>query len=332
MRKTLADFATDPVYNMKAVEQQTGISAPTLRAWERRYQLIEPQRTPGRYRLYSERDVALLRWVRDRMDEGLTISRVAAMVEGLIISNEPIWIDEPPGASSPVPSPALAEGPNPPQRFVRPLYEALIEMDEDRAEQVLERAFAMYSMSTVYIEVITPMLVEIGEAWHRGEILISNEHFAVSYIRGRLLGLMKAYPNRSDMPTIFVGCAEHENHEIGALIFAVMLRQEGFNVTYLGQDLPIGDLILAAVQERPFLVCLSAASRFTAHTLKDVQAALNAAPPPAPLLVYGGRAFDQDPALRAIIPGHYLGADPRESINTIYGLLQDRRTNDLAGT
>jgi methanogenic corrinoid protein MtbC1 len=325
MRKTLIDFATDPIYNMKAVEQQTGISAPTLRAWERRYQLIEPQRTPGRYRLYSERDVALLRWVRDRMNEGLTISRVAAMLESMQSNDEPIWIEDNAKSSAPTPSPSVSEGPNPPQRLVRPLYEALVEMDEDRADQVMEQAFALYAMSTIYIEVITPALVEMGEAWHRGEIFISSEHFATSYMRGRLLGLMKAYPNRVDMPVVFVGCAQHEHHEIGALIFALMLRQEGFNVTYLGQDIPIDDLIQTAIQERPAMVCISAASPFTAHTLQDVQAKLNAAAAPAPLFVYGGRAFDQDPSLRVLVPGHYLGSDPRQSIAMIYALLQDGR-------
>jgi len=73
MRKQLSEFANKPIYNMKAVEQQTGISAATLRAWERRYALVEPQRTPSGYRLYSDRNIALLRWVRDRMAEAASL-------------------------------------------------------------------------------------------------------------------------------------------------------------------------------------------------------------------------------------------------------------------
>src|SRR5512142_1560167 len=98
MRKLLNEYADEPTYNMKAVEQQTGISAATLRAWERRYALVEPKRTASGYRLYSDRDVALLRWVRQQMDEGLTISRVVAMLGNLNEAAEPIWIDEGNGA------------------------------------------------------------------------------------------------------------------------------------------------------------------------------------------------------------------------------------------
>ena len=317
MRKRLQDFASDPVYNMKAVEQQTGIAAPTLRAWERRYQLIEPQRTPGRYRLYSERDVALLRWVRDRMNEGLTISRAAAMLDGLQHSAEPIWIDD-----SPTP-PAPAEGPSPLPHLAQLLFDALVALDEDRADQIMEQAFALYTMPTIYVEVITPTLVELGEAWHRGEIFITSEHFASAYLRTRLLRLLKSYPTRADKPAIFVGCAQNEQHEIGILIFALMLRQEGFNIVYLGPNLPIDDLILSAIQERPAIVCLSAGSDTTALTLQTVQARLNEAPPPAPMFAYGGRAFDLDPTLCDKVPGHYLGADPRQSIHLIAELMRN---------
>src|SRR5512138_789746 len=93
MRKHLGEYSDEPIYNMKAVEQQTGISAATLRAWERRYSLVEPKRTASGYRLYSDRDVALLQWVRTQMDDGLTISRVVAMLDNLRDNNAPIWIE-----------------------------------------------------------------------------------------------------------------------------------------------------------------------------------------------------------------------------------------------
>ncbi len=322
MRKPLAEFADDPIYNMKAVEQQTGISAATLRAWERRYALIEPKRTPSGYRLYSERDVALLRWVRDRMAEGLTVSRVVAMLENIRQTTEPVWIEEHENGNAPVAS----DAPLPPTKLVQPLLMALIDLDDDRADEVMEQAFAMYTMSTVYVDIIAPTLVEVGEAWHRGEIYISTEHFATTYLRGRLLGLLQAYPHRADMPTIFVGCAPHERHEVGALIFAVMLRQQGFNVIYLGQDVPIDDLIDAALHEHPAMICLSASNPTTALTLRNLQAQLDQATPPVPYFGYGGRAFDVDPELRNLVRGHYLGADPRDGLNIVNNLVRAHRT------
>lgn len=323
MRKLLTDYSDDPVYNMKAVEQQTSISAATLRAWERRYQLVEPKRTTSGYRLYSDRDVALLRWVRNQMADGLTISRVVAVLDNMRNNGDSIWID---GEESPVT--AYRDAPQPPTDMVRPLYDALVELDDDRADEIMEQAFAMYTMPTVYVEIITPTLVEIGEAWHRGEVFISTEHFATAYLRGRLLALLQAYPHRPDAPAVFVGCAPTERHEVGSLIFAVMLRQAGYNVVYLGQDVPTNDIVQAALQTRPAMICMSASSPHSAMLMVDIQDQLSRAEPPVPLFGYGGRAFDADPALREQIPGYYLGADPRDAINLLNNLLRAKSMNE----
>jgi methanogenic corrinoid protein MtbC1 len=323
MRKLLNDYSDEPVYNMKAVEQQTSISAATLRAWERRYALVEPKRTASGYRLYSDRDVALLRWVRTQMLEGLTISRVVAMIENMRTNGENIWIDGNEAAIT-----AYKDAPQPPTEMVRPLYEALIELDDERADEIIEQAFAMYTMPTVYVDIITPTLIEIGEAWHRGDIFISTEHFATAYLRGRLLALLQAYPHRPESLSIFVGCAPTERHEVGALIFSVMLRQAGYNVIYLGQDVPINDIVQAALQARPAMICMSASSPHSAMLMSEIQEQLGRAEPPVPLFGYGGRAFDSDPHLREQIPGYYLGPDPRDSINMVNNLLRARSTND----
>lgn len=322
MRKALADYIDDPIFNMKAVEQQTGISAATLRAWERRYNLIEPKRTPSGYRLYSERDVALLNWVRDRMSEGLTVSRVVAMLETIRASGEPLWIEE----QAPQNNAVQHDAPVPPRSLVAPLFTALIDLDDERADEVMEQAFAMYTMPTVYVDIIAPTLVEVGEAWHRGDVFISTEHFATTYLRGRLLGLLQAYPHRADSRTLFVGCAPHERHEVGALIFAVMLRQQGYNVVYLGQDVPIEDVIQATIEERPAMLCLSASNPTTALSLRNVQQQLEAGGAHGTLFGYGGRAFDQDPELRDQVAGYYLGQDPRDAINFVNSLLREKRS------
>ncbi len=326
MRKLLSEYSDEPIYNMKAVEQHTGISAATLRAWERRYVLVEPKRTASGYRLYSDRDVALLRWVRTQMNEGLTISRVVAMLEGMRSHNEAIWLDVEANAAPP----ALRDTPIPPEGYIQPLFQALISLDDDRADEIIEQAVALYTMPTVYVDLMTPTLAQVGEAWHRGEISIATEHFASSYILGRLLGLFHAYPHRADMPTIVVGCAPNERHEGGALIFAVILRQQGYNVIYLGQDVPAAALLEMARQEHPALICLSANSPATARSLGDMRAELNRISEPVPLFGYGGRAFDAYPALRQEVPGHYLGSDPRDALGTVNNLLHTYRNGRFA--
>ncbi len=319
MRKLLTEYSDEPTYNMKAVEQQTGISAATLRAWERRYALVEPRRTASGYRLYSDRDVALLRWVRHQMDEGLTVSRVVAMLSSMRDTNEPLWVNGDEEAA------IKREAPLPPPALMQPLVKALIDLDDDRADEIMEQAFALYTMPTVYVELIAPALVEIGDAWHRGDIFISTEHFASAYLRGRLLALLQIYSHRPDLPTIIVGCAPSERHEAGALIFAVMLRQQGYNVVYLGQDVPVEDIVKLAAQEHPTMVCLSANSAPTALLLRDVQQHFDQIESPVPLFGYGGRAFDSDPDLRRLVAGHYLGSDPRDAISVVNNLLRAHR-------
>jgi DNA-binding transcriptional MerR regulator/methylmalonyl-CoA mutase cobalamin-binding subunit len=321
MHKLLSEYSDEPIYNMKAVEQHTGISAATLRAWERRYVLVEPKRTASGYRLYSDRDVALLRWVRIQMNEGLTISRVVAMLEGMRSHNEAIWLDEE-GFTPPV----SRDVPLPPEHYVQPLFQALVSLDDDRADEIIEQVFALYTMPTVYVDLITPTLTEVGEAWHRGEISISTEHFATAYLLGRLLGLFHAYPHRADMPMIIVGCAPTERHESGALIFAVMLRQQGYNVIYLGQDVPAEAILEMARQEHPAMVCLSANSPSTARLLRNLQAELDQISEHVPLFGYGGRAFDDNPELRQEVPGYYLGSDPRDALNAVNNLLHPHRS------
>ncbi|MEP7286290.1 MAG: MerR family transcriptional regulator [Chloroflexota bacterium] len=317
MRKLLTDYTDEPVYNMKAVEQQTTIPAATLRAWERRYLLMEPKRTTSGYRLYSERDVALLHWVRNQMNEGLTISRVVAKLDSLRASNEPIWIE-----IEEKPIVLRHELALPPRDLVAPLYQALIALDEYSAGKIIEQAFALYAMQTVSVEIIRPVLVEIGEAWHRGDILIATEHFASTYLRGRLLVMLQAYIPRPDMPMIFVGCAPSELHEGGALIFALMLRQQGYNVIYLGQDVPIDDIVKAAQDKHPAMICMAATSPITAGLLHDIQEQLAQIEPPAPIFAYGGQAFDTNSKLRESVAGYYLGSDPRDSISLINDLLR----------
>ncbi len=319
MRKLLHEYSDEPIYNMKAVEQQTGISAATLRAWERRYGVIEPRRTASGYRLYADRDVAMLRWVRTQINEGLTISRVVAMLDNLRQTGEPIWIDS--GDLVPL---TRQDNPLPPAGLIQPLFQALADLDADRADEIMEQAFAMYTRPTVYVDLIAPTLVEIGESWHRGEILISIEHFASTYLRGRLLTLLQAYPHRPDMPMIFVGCAPEELHELGALIFGVLLRQHTFNAVYLGQNVPVDDMIRAAAQEHPTMICLSANSAITALALRGVQSRLQEIEPLPSLFGYGGRAFDTDPDLRRVVAGHYLGSDPRDALNTVNNLVRSR--------
>jgi DNA-binding transcriptional MerR regulator len=254
---TIADLSATPKHTIKIVSAQTGVLPVTLRAWERRYKLFAPSRTEGNYRLYSDRDIALLRWIKRRVDEGVPISRVAAEVHALRRRDD--W---PEATARAAVSPTAQ-----PEVYVRRLYAALAAMDEARAGALWREIEAGFDLDALCLRIVQPCLYEIGEAWYRGEIRIATEHFASQYLRGRLLALFQTYPLRRRAPRIVVGCAPEEQHDIGSLMVALFLRREGYRVEFIGANVHLEDLSEYARAERPALICLSANSEAAARTL-----------------------------------------------------------------
>ena len=312
---TIADLSDAPQYTIKAVSRQTGIRPVTLRAWERRYRPVEPQRTAGNYRLYSERDVAVLRWLKRRVDSGVAVSGAAAELEEMRRTGR--W----PEAVAPLEKPpTTAPVATPPALFARRLYQALTAHDEAAAGDLLGEAHALFDLTTICREILTPCLVEIGEAWLRGDIRISTEHFASTYLRGRLLGMLQSFPARRDAPKILVGCAAGERHEIGSLMLALLLRREGYLVEFLGADVPTEDLLDYAREARPAMVCLSAGAEEPARELARVQRGLEKMRP-RPRFGFGGRLLNLKSARRQAIPGIFLGETAAEACRAVQQLL-----------
>lgn len=314
MYHTIADLSTEPIYTMRAVVNQTGIRAVTLRAWERRYHLLTPQRGGNQYRLYSEQEVALLRWVKSRVDSGIPIRSVASELKNMQQTGE---LPEPIPSLMPVVGRVKVQ---PAAFYVDALYRALIARDEAAAHSILRETRSGLNLTTVCMEVITPCLVKIGEAWHRGEIRIATEHAASNFLRGKLLSVMQSYPLRRDVPFILIGCAPLELHELGSLMISVMLRAKGYRVEYLGQDVPLDDLVEYARHEHPVLVILSATLESSVREIAHAQEKLNALLPPV-RFGYGGQAFNLKPALREQTPGVYLGETLAGAVSTVERLL-----------
>lgn len=283
---------------MKAVTRRTGIAAATLRAWERRYSALSPQRSDGNYRLYSERDIAVLKWLQAQLDAGLSISRAVALLERLKMRDSsrgsahkpPADVAEPitEPAESAVVVPADSAASNWENLSVA-LYQALIEMDEQSAGIVLAEAFALYQVDQVCLEVMIPVMRRIGEAWHSGAISVVNEHFASAYLHGRLLGIFSSYIAVTG-PLVLVGTAPGELHELGSLIFAILLRRRGLNVRFVGTNVPLVDLVRTIEQLRPRAVALAATLIETAHQLRGLPAQFSQSYPDM-LLVLGGQGF-----------------------------------------
>jgi len=312
---SIAELPDIPRYSIKTVSVQTGIRPVTIRAWERRYRVLDPQRAQNRYRQYSDREIALLRWVKSRVDEGTPISRVAADLKGSM--ERGLW----PEAIPVIPTPGKVERGRPPEALAADLYNALIHHDAKTADELLRTAHSTLVLRSILQDVLTPCLVQIGEAWSRGDIRVSTEHYASQILQGHIMQWFLSYPVRRTTPLILTGCAATELHQIGALMVAALLREDGYRVEFLGADLPVDDLVAYAEDVKPAAVLLSAASEWSAAELATIQERL-ARLKPAPIFGYGGRIFVENPEWRMKIRGMYLGNTFEEGILTIERLLQ----------
>src|SRR3954453_2565460 len=251
---SLPSEAEAAIYNPQAVVQLTGVPAPTFRAWERRYGVPRPARLPGGQRLYSEHDVALIRWLHDRTAEGMTISRALRLLDAR--------------RAEPVPQPPVA-----PRSFAqleRELLERLLAFDTPGVERVIGEAFALYPVEDVCLQLLQPALVEIGERWHQGLVSVATEHFASNLIQRKLFSLLQVYDSPARGRPVLLGCAAGEQHEIGLLLVALFLSRRGWPVVYLGAAVPPEDLSDAIARLQPRLVVLSASTEETADALDAV--------------------------------------------------------------
>lgn len=321
----LHEYPQTPLYNIKAVVNATGISSSTLRAWERRYQVTQPQRSESGYRLYSDRDIILIRWLKTQVDNGMAISQVVAWLEKLTAEAGSLARVQLPGSpeNRPERMPLVTQ-----HMAIRDyaslqqeLLQALMQFDEESAEAILGEAFALYPVELVGERLIAPVLIEVGERWHRGEINVTHEHFATAYLQQRLAAILRTIPITGGESLIWVGCAPNEEHEIGAILLTIYLRRAGYQVQYIGKNLPQTDLSAQVKERQPAMVLLSATTESAVTALKEVAQALSRLDGRRPIIGYGGRLFQKQPELRNEIPGIYMGDTALEAIESTHELL-----------
>lgn len=311
------DLPDEPKYPVKRVSDLTGILPVTLRAWERRYGILKPKRDENRYRLYSDRDLAILRWLINKKNSGVSISTAAANLQDMIAKNN--WPEIIPfGIAQTKTSSSV-----PPQRYADDLFALLKTHNEVDAASLFEDVISKFDLETLIEKIITPTLISVGEAWFRGELMISTEHFATAFLLSRLNNLYISLPIVSKGPAILIGGAPTEEHEMGALMMAVLMRNRGFRVEFLGANLHLDDLVDYSREILPALVVLTASTNRVAIELVRAQAKLNSISP-APIFCYAGFAFEFDPDLVSKIPGIYLGNSMVKALDQIKQLLSDK--------
>jgi methanogenic corrinoid protein MtbC1 len=281
------------MYTIKQAAQRSGVSVPLLRAWERRYGIVEPARTASGYRLYDEGAITRLRAMRALVADGWSPSTAATHV--LELGDEAIT--ELAGRTAPN-SNANGSG----QRELRPdarppadtltaaFVESVAALDEPAFEAVLDDMFARGSFEHVATEIVMPSLVAIGERWARGELDVAAEHAAAAAVQRRLGSAFTAAGRpTTETGLVLVGLPPGARHELGALAFATAARRSGVPVAYLGADLPVDNWIEAAARTEARAAVIGVVIADDATAAERVGEALRATQP-AMLICFGGPA------------------------------------------
>lgn len=229
----------DPVLRIGELSKRSGVSVELLRAWERRYGLLKPARSPGGLRLYSPQDLQRVRVMREHLAAGLAAAEAAALTSQAELEQEPptLRVD------------ALREA----------LADALDRFDESRAQRIFDRLLALTTLDTLLLEIVLPYLHQLGERWERGQVSVAQEHFASGVVRGRLLGLARDW-GRGVGPVAVLACLPGEQHDIGLITFGLALRARGWRIVYLGSDTPVQTIEQVTRAFDSSIVVLSAVS------------------------------------------------------------------------
>ncbi|GAB4538704.1 MAG: hypothetical protein Fur002_02610 [Anaerolineales bacterium] len=312
-------LSKNPVFNLRATLQETGIAADTLRAWERRYGLPMPQRTPGGHRLYSQYDVEVIKWLQARLEEGLSISRAVDMWNEHTAAGIDLLASVIPSTQT---LPAVYLGAETTLDALRQRWiESCMAFNEPAAEQTLNQAFAVFPAEAVCADLLQKGMSEIGGLWYRNKASVQQEHFASALAMRRLEALMSAAPAPTRSETVMVGCPAGEWHTFVALMMAFFLRRRGLKVIYLGANVPHDQFQDAVQSAHANLVILVAQTLTTAAALSAAARALSDS---STLVGFGGRIFNLHPDLQARIHGVYLGGSIPSALEKAERLLRGK--------
>lgn len=224
----------------------TGVGTHQLRAWERRYGLLQPRRSAGNYRLYSPADETRVRLMQRYLSEGVPAAQAAELT---IAARLAVSV----GGGREIPSHDVSAA-------HEEIRRALARFDETSAQRTLERLFVAFTPTTVTRDVLLPYMHEVGEQWSAGRVTVAEEHFATNFFQARLLALARGW-DRGLGPRALLACAPNEQHTLALIVFGIALHELGWRITYLGADTPIETLAEVAEIIHPELTVMAATMR-----------------------------------------------------------------------
>lgn len=232
-------------FTIKAVAQATGLTVETLRAWERRYEVVRPTRDSSGRRTYSAADVARLRLLRSATELGHTISRLATLPDedlAKLVANS--------GGHA-------RQGASRGQAYVERALDAAEHSDPTGVEEVLTTAIALLPPNEVIHSVIAPLVREIGDRWHRGEVTIAQEHMVTDIVRRLVISVARGYLRADNGPCLVLATLSGERHELGILMCSWLAATRRYRTHYLGADCPADEIARFALEVEARAVLIS---------------------------------------------------------------------------
>ncbi|WP_024298071.1 MerR family transcriptional regulator [Methylomicrobium lacus] len=230
-------------YLISTVSKRSGVKAELVRAWERRYQAVAPTRTAGGHRVYTDQDIARLKLLNQATRDGHSISRIARY--SLDELRKLLHTEE---AATPAKRPLLLAGndiKSLAEAYIQKCYAEVTAFDARTLESLFENAIVELGIQNFIEDLLDPLLTLIGERWKTGELRPVHEHMASSIIRSLTYILRNNTPCSPTAPRMVVTTPLGQLHELGALLAAIIAELKGWQVTYLGPNLPAEEIAAA---------------------------------------------------------------------------------------
>lgn len=228
-------------YTIRDVENLTGIKAHTLRIWEQRYQFPTPQRTETNIRLYDANQVKHLLNVSVLLKKGYRVSYISSLSEEQI-AQEVLKVAQGSSETAPYYEAQVAE-----------FLKAMLDIDEQRFEEIFATCLLRLGFEAVLMRVIVPLMERVGALWALGEVNVAQEHFISNLVRRKIIVAIdniKLKPS-TKASTYLLFLPEGEWHELGLLMAKYIIKSRGARTLYLGQSLPYTDLKAIIEQNKP---------------------------------------------------------------------------------
>lgn len=238
-QKQSANLEDSGLFPIRTVSSITGVNSITLRAWERRYGLIKPVRTPKGHRLYTQNDIDLIQQVVGLLENGISIGQVKKHLSQKTTSTKETKTDDPWTTHQ------------------RRMLNAITRFDTNALDAAYNETLSLYPVELVTNKLIIPLLKTLGKRWETEEGSIAEEHFFGAYLRNKLGARFHHHSSTQPGPKILAACLPGEQHEIGLMLFCLAAIRHGFQLIYLGADTPINEVLIPATRAQCDAIVLS---------------------------------------------------------------------------